>query len=471
MANFPKFPRTRRDKPLRTIRDDHFESIDATRGHDQIDGFPEKAHFGTFDVLVIIASIGSFFFDLGSDLWVAHVYFSDKEYWYFGMTVAFIMIPSLTMMVFSFRWYIMDYHQKKRDSPQNPCPVPCKVWFLRTVCLLFQVGPVLRYGETLYNGLKSRKTNLRNYYFQLMLYEDADSTLLRLFECFLEAAPQLVLQLYIMASQGTGTDTFRIIIQAGSCSMSLISLAWSLTSFHRALRFTRNDKKNLRRPAMVLLFMWRIFTIGTRVLAIALFASHFHYYVFVILGAHWLAMTIWLVFQKTNFCSHRFEEVLFDAICGVVYIFCFLNLKDGPTRYKYLAFYTVVYMENLGMIVSWFFFTDAAGKWYHYPCLMIVIAGFLAGILIMQIYYFSCHPSKGIKFCIGEEEATPVVINGQNSYHGSTESLPVSHASQNYASPPVNSTARNGVKNNTYTHSTSGSANGQDNVLSQGTLV
>ena len=35
-----------------------------------------------------------------------------------------------------------------------------------------------------------------------MLYEDADSTLLRLFECFMEAAPQLCLQLYIMASTG-----------------------------------------------------------------------------------------------------------------------------------------------------------------------------------------------------------------------------------------------------------------------------
>ena len=31
-----------------------------------------------------------------------------------------------------------------------------------------------------------------------MVYEDADATLLRLFESFMESAPQLVLQIYIL---------------------------------------------------------------------------------------------------------------------------------------------------------------------------------------------------------------------------------------------------------------------------------
>ncbi len=35
-------------------------------------------------------------------------------------------------------------------------------------------------------------------YYTLMVFEDADATLLRLFESFMESAPQLVLQIYIL---------------------------------------------------------------------------------------------------------------------------------------------------------------------------------------------------------------------------------------------------------------------------------
>ena len=39
-----------------------------------------------------------------------------------------------------------------------------------------------------------------------MLDEDVDLTLIRLFENFLEDAPQLTLQLYIMSTHGTEND-------------------------------------------------------------------------------------------------------------------------------------------------------------------------------------------------------------------------------------------------------------------------
>lgn len=78
----------------------------------------------------------------------------------------------------------------------------------RKVCCVlevaFQLAPVIRYYDTLIYALKARKcekvgdrNGQRLYYFK-MLKEDQDVALLRIFECFLEAAPQQVLQLTIL---------------------------------------------------------------------------------------------------------------------------------------------------------------------------------------------------------------------------------------------------------------------------------
>lgn len=61
-----------------------------------------------------------------------------------------------------------------------------------------------RYFDALNYGLKSRRAGKRNdrvsqiKYYAYMINEDADSTLLRLFEAFMESAPQVTLQLYIL---------------------------------------------------------------------------------------------------------------------------------------------------------------------------------------------------------------------------------------------------------------------------------
>ena len=57
---------------------------------------------------------------------------------------------------------------------------------------------------------KAREQRIK--YFTLMVYEDADATLLRLFECFMESAPQLILQVNtiftLFGSQNQKTNHF-----------------------------------------------------------------------------------------------------------------------------------------------------------------------------------------------------------------------------------------------------------------------
>ena len=53
------------------------------------------------------------------------------------------------------------------------------------------------------------------------------------------------------------------------------------------------------------MFMWRLFTIASRVIALALFASHYHFFVLVFAGAHFIVMFLWVSKQKTEYCTFK----------------------------------------------------------------------------------------------------------------------------------------------------------------------
>ena len=58
--------------------------------------------------------------------------------------------------------------------------------------------------EYIYNGWMSNSHSIskkeRARHYRVMRMEDVDASCIRMFECFLEAAPQLVLQIYILMS-------------------------------------------------------------------------------------------------------------------------------------------------------------------------------------------------------------------------------------------------------------------------------
>lgn len=211
----------------------------------------------------------TYVFDFAMDCTVAFYFYhlavnhGIYHYWYFGLTVAFIVLPSLTMTGFSLRWYLMD-----ADNPHLP-EVSWISWIIRLLALMFQFAPILRYADSIRYGLLSRKAaaeeervkddsiarkraaDRKKKYFTLMVYEDADATLLRLFESFMESAPQLVLQIYILIKDPHATGMRQTHLIAGdevadsllkstilvaSVISSLISLAWSLVVYHRSLR-------------------------------------------------------------------------------------------------------------------------------------------------------------------------------------------------------------------------------------------
>ncbi|XP_038823610.1 XK-related protein 6-like [Salvelinus namaycush] len=236
--------------------------------------------------------------------------------------------------------------------------------------------------------MKEHKEAQRRFYWAMM-FEYADVNMLRLLETFLESAPQLVLQLCIMIQQNRA-ETLQCISSLGS----LLSLSWVLASYHKLLRDSRDDQRSLSYRGALLHLLWRLLTISSRVLSLALFASLFHLYFGIFVVLHWCGMALWVVHGGTDFCMSRWEEVLFNMVVGIVYIFCWFNVKEGHTRGRMVAYYSVVLAENTLLTGLWYVYRDhEETDSYAVPALCGVYLSFAGGVLVMLLYYGLLHPS------------------------------------------------------------------------------
>ena len=94
-------------------------------------------------------------------------------------------------------------------------------------------------------------------------------------------------------------------ILAVSIVSSLFSLAWSLVAYHRSLRYTFEEKKNLTWQGSILQFLWHFSSITARVIALSLFASVFPKWIGPACVVHWIIMSSWIVIQNTQACNTK----------------------------------------------------------------------------------------------------------------------------------------------------------------------
>ncbi|KAK3585010.1 hypothetical protein CHS0354_024924 [Potamilus streckersoni] len=368
------------------------------------------------DILVSCSALFFFFFDIVTDCLLAVQYYRANIKIAFALTTVFIVGPSLVTCGLNVRWYWLDYQNQQRALQrcnERTCrneiyviETPKWLWIARFLVSICMMGPIIRYLEFLYNGMKSKSKSLseedRRYYHRQMRLEEVDACCLRIFECFLEAAPQLVLQLYLMISIQEKEHIIYEVIRALSIVSSWSSLAWCMVSYHKALRCSHEDKENMGLPGMTFYFLWRLCEIGPRVIVLGLFAAQFSYVIFIFVSIHWIIMSGWLFCQKTRFYQNRCEERLFNIVCGYVLVFCFLNVREGHTRFRALVYYAVIYIENFTMVMFWFYFTSEKSKWFYLPAFFAIIFGVVLQISFQLIYYRWFHPkgSGAIPCCL-----------------------------------------------------------------------
>ncbi len=123
-------------------------------------------------------------------------------------------------------------------------------------------------------------------------------------------------------------------------------------------------------------------------------------------------MFIWIRLMHTQFCDNAPEELGYNIIMAIVYIFGYFNLIEGHTRLRYLIYYIVTFVEDFSLILSWYLFAHTQNHWYHYPAMSAVFGGYTIGLTFMGIYYMIFHPNnyephrkhKKIRLCLNKSE-------------------------------------------------------------------
>ncbi|XP_011173356.2 XK-related protein 6 [Solenopsis invicta] len=389
---------------------------------DVVDVPTDTPSISKLDIFFLTCSIVMHLVDMGFDYNIAIQYYLSGKVMYFVWTMCLILIPSLINVAISRR---MQYQDKQMNSGTSDISSDNKTTRLLiknglycTVSVFLQLAPVIHYWETLKCALKARKCEKsgdriseRRYYLR-MLKEDQDVALLRVFECFLEAAPQQVLQLSLMLKHYHNEINLEFVHQVASIVSSLASMGWAMASYHRSIRLAQQNKLNIGVMGTVLQFLWHFCITVARILSLGVIASIWPIYTVICCFIHWIIMTMCILIECHGVlefcraysrpphmlptCKERIHSILFATVIGIVHIFIYLNTVDSNTFWKHLCFYVLCFTENITSNLLWRYSSPPEVKeaWYFNVFFIICIVSFFLGVIAMTLYYTTFHPSK-----------------------------------------------------------------------------
>ena len=158
---------------------------------------------------------------------------------------------------------------------------------------------------------------------------------------------------------------------------------------------------------------WRLTMVASRIVTLVLFASVYKSWILLVIGLHWIAMTVWIVYQKPTFCNKRSDSrilrLMFPVVIGFIYVFCFFNVKAGFTRTRLVFFYVLMLVENCALMGAWLPYRHEYGVVFV-AAVVMVFGGYLIGILALLLYYQCYHPSlKNQGVCIRTSHDVPLI--------------------------------------------------------------
>ncbi|XP_048831089.1 XK-related protein 5b [Brienomyrus brachyistius] len=282
-----------------------------------------------------------------------------------------LAVPGTVVQVLSFKWY-------REDGAQQKC---C----LRFVHIL-HLGIFKRLWDCMWCLWHSPESGDG---LSAIVMQQADVSALRLLEALLLTLPQTVLQTYILLTTDEGILSPVFVC----CALCLLSTSWALVLYSRACSLVRPGHLPMPPAALLCQLLWRASMLGARIASLMFFMRVFCGWICGIIGFHWLIASLWLVTQQTDICSSPWRWHLFNCVLGAVHVFFFLNVKDGPSRFRISSFYLVMLLENAALLLLASDFLSEA-TWDSMGVPAAVFCSFLLGITSLVLYYRFLHPKS-----------------------------------------------------------------------------
>ena len=264
--------------------------------------------------LTLLLGLFLYLFDYGSDIYVAVQHRKNDEPWWFGLTVALIIVPSGIVnftAIFQFR---------------NP-------W--SCMAAIAQLSIVARYIEALQEPMKGVGDFPLTYLLAILRYV----------ETIAESAPQWCLQVYIMLRQRS-FPSYTVV----SSLFSLLSLVWSITTLEKERR--KNNSEDFDGTDVLLFSLKQSGTLVLRLLSIVIFAYVFQSYVIFALIVHWLILVSILSIQtydEDELAKSLF--VSFLSACSFLFHCAEHNLGATNPKLVMRFGYNLLYIADITMFL------------------------------------------------------------------------------------------------------------------------
>ncbi|XP_037541447.1 XK-related protein 5a [Nematolebias whitei] len=260
--------------------------------------------------------------------------------------------------------------------------------------------------------------------------QQADVAALWLLEALFVTLPQSLLQAYIVVSTDVGIGS----PVAYCCGLCVLSVSWALVLYSRACCLIRPGHLAMPPAALLCQLVWRVGMLGARVTCLMFFARVFNWWVCGVAGFHWLTASFWLVSQQPDICTGHWRWRTFNSVLGLIHVFLFLNVKDGPSRFRMASFYSFMLVENATLLLAASDFLSEA-SWDSMTLPTSVLCSFLLGATSLVLYYRFLHPkSTEISHGLNRHHMGSTCIEqGESSFSLGDKSLPASSI-QNHGS-------------------------------------